>query len=302
MMRVGIDLGGTKIAGCALRDDGRELVRRRVETPKGNYEETIEAVASLALSIEAEVGGECTIGIGYPGSVSPRTAMHRNANSTCLNGRDLLGDLTRRIGREVRGANDANCLALSEAFDGAGRGARVVFAVIMGTGIGGGVVVDQRIVTGRNAIGGEWGHCPMPETDRAERRARRCYCGQDGCIEQFLSGPALESEYFRHTNERRSLDEIDSRSSERLDPSAHAVIELLCERFASALAVVVNTIDPDVVVVGGGVSNIKAIFERTPTRVASRVFSDQFDTPIVPAQFGDASGVRGAARLWDARE
>lgn len=301
-MRIGIDLGGTKIAGCALGEDGKEILRRRSATPQGDYAATVAAIASMVRSIEQDVSASCTVGIGYPGSVSPRTGTHRNANSTCLNGRNLMGDLASQLDREIRGSNDANCLALSEAFDGAGREARVVFAVIIGTGIGGGVVVDQRILVGRNAIGGEWGHCPMPGTDRAERRARRCYCGQDGCIEQFLAGPVIEAEYFRHTNERRALDEIDARSVNQVDPSAHAVIGLLCERFADALAVVVNTIDPDVIVVGGGVSNVKAIFQRMPALVAARIFSDHFETPIVQAQFGDASGVRGAARLWDARD
>ncbi|MCX5664768.1 MAG: ROK family protein [Planctomycetota bacterium] len=287
-MRIGIDLGGTKIAGCALSEDGKEILRRRVATPKGDYAATVAAIASLVLSIEKDVAASCTVGIGYPGSVSPKNGTHRNANSTCLNGQDLIGDLSLQLGREIRGANDGNCLALSEAFDGAGRDARVVFAVIIGTGVGGGVVVDKRILVGRG-------------TDRAERRARHCYCGKEGCIEQFLAGPSLEAEYFRHSNEHRSLDEIVARSKNEIDPSAHYVIKLLCERFADALAVVVNTIDPDVIVVGGGVSNVKTIFEQTPALVAARIFSDQFDTPIVQAQFGDASGVRGAARLWDAR-
>ncbi|MDA0213854.1 MAG: ROK family protein [Planctomycetota bacterium] len=300
-MRIGIDLGGTKIAGCALSEDGKEILRRRVATPKGDYAGTVAAIAALVESIEKDIATSCTVGIGYPGSVSPKHGTHRNANSTCLNGQDLIGDLSVKLSREIRGANDGNCLALSEAFDGEGRDARVVFAVIIGTGIGGGVVVDKRILVGHNAIAGEWGHCPMPGTDRAERRARRCYCGQDGCIEQFLAGPSLEAEYFRHSNEHRSLDEIVARSENEIDPIAHSIINSLCQRFADALAVVVNTIDPDVIVVGGGVSNVKAIFERTPALVAAQIFSDHFDTPIVQAQFGDASGVRGAARLWDAR-
>ncbi len=299
MIRIGVDLGGTKIAACALREDGSELLRRRVATPQGNYALTLKAIEDLVRSVEAEVGSGCTLGIGYPGSVSPRSGLHRNANSTCLNGHDLMGDLQKQMQREIRGANDANCLALSEAFDGAGAAARVVFAVIIGTGTGGGIVVDQKIIVGRNAIGGEWGHCPMPGTDRAERRARACYCGQMGCIEQFLAGPALEAEYFRHENVRHELEEIAGRAKAGVDPSARAVIELLCERLADALAVVVNTIDPDVIVIGGGVSNIAAIYERTPQLIAERIFSDQFETPIRPATFGDASGVRGAARLWD---
>ncbi|MSR69610.1 MAG: ROK family protein [Phycisphaerales bacterium] len=298
-MRIGVDLGGTKIAACALSSDGSELVRRRVATPQGNYSQTLAAIEEIARSIESEVGTACSIGVGYPGSVSPRTGLHRNANSTCLNGHDLMGDLQQKLNREIRGANDANCLALSEAFDGAGATKRVVFAVIIGTGTGGGIVVDQKIIVGRNAIGGEWGHCPMPGTDRAERRARPCYCGQVGCIEQFLAGPALEAEYFRHENVHHDLQEIAGRAHAGVDPSAAAVIDLLCERLADALAVVVNTVDPDVIVLGGGVSNIDAIYERTPQLIAERIFSDQFETPIKAAKFGDASGVRGAARLWD---
>ncbi|MSQ90224.1 MAG: ROK family protein, partial [Phycisphaerales bacterium] len=297
-MRLGIDLGGTKIAAGVLDGEDNEVLRHRVATPQGDYEATIESVAGLVDLCEEEIGQKCTVGIGYPGSVSPARGVHRNANSTCLNGRDLIGDLQKRLDRAVRGANDANCLALSESFDGAGRGARVVFAVIVGTGTGGGIVVDQKIVVGRNAIGGEWGHCPMPQTDRAERRARPCYCGQFGCIEQFLSGPALEAEYFRHESEHRSLEEITGRAATRCDQSARAVIELLCERLADALAVVVNTLDPDAIVLGGGVSNIKAIYERVPELIRQRIFSDQFETPLLPAKFGDASGVRGAARLW----
>ncbi|MSR44070.1 MAG: ROK family protein [Phycisphaerales bacterium] len=298
-MRVGIDLGGTKIAACVLDADGSEVLRRRVSTPQGDYEQTIASITALVQSIEKEVGAVCTVGIGYPGSVSPLRGVHRNANSTCLNGRDLIGDLQARLGRDIRGANDANCLALSESFDGAGTGARVVFAVILGTGTGGGIVVDKHIVVGRNAIGGEWGHCPMPGTDRAERRARPCYCGQFGCVEQFLAGPALESEYFRHESEHRSLQEISGRAATHCDPSATAVIQLLCERLADALAVVVNTLDPDVIVLGGGVSNIHALYECVPSLIRQRIFSDQFETPLVPARFGDASGVRGAARLWE---
>ncbi len=298
MIRIGIDLGGTKIAACALGDDGVELVRHRVATPQGSYEQTLKAIEDLVRRVEGDVGASCTVGIGYPGSVSPRTGLHRNANSTCLNGHDVVGDLQNQMNREIRGANDANCLALSEAFDGAGAASRVVFAVIIGTGTGGGIVVDQRILVGRNAIGGEWGHCPMPGTDRAERRARPCYCGQFGCIEQFLAGPALEAEYFRHENIHHPLEEIAGRSHANVDPSARALIELLCERLADALAVVVNTLDPDVIVLGGGVSNIAEIYSRTPRLIAQRIFSDQFDTPILRAKFGDASGVRGAARLW----
>ncbi len=299
MIRIGVDLGGTKIAACALDESGRELVRTRVATPQGNYLQTLEAITALVHSVEREVAQTCTVGIGYPGSVSPRTGRHRNANSTCLNEQDLVGDVQRLLQREIRGANDANCLALSESFDGAGANSRVVFAVIIGTGTGGGIAVDKKIIVGRNAIAGEWGHSPMPGTDRAERRARPCYCGHVGCIEQFLAGPALEAEYLRHESVHRHLEEIASRAEAQVDPSAQLVVELLCERLADALAVVVNTLDPDVIVLGGGVSNIPEIYRHTPRLIAERIFSDQFETPIRPATFGDASGVRGAARLWE---
>lgn len=300
-VRIGIDLGGTKIAGCALDATGHELVRLRVPTAHGDYEGTIDAIVRLVASIEAQVGTGCSVGIGYPGSVSPRTGLHRNANSTCLNGRDLMGDLKKSLGREVRGANDANCLALSEAFDGAAKDAPVVFAVIVGTGVGGGVVVDKRIIIGRNAIGGEWGHCPLPGTDRAQRQALPCYCGLFGCTEQFLSGPALEADYLRHSAHARSMAEIAGLARDHCDPFASATIDRLCNYLADALAVVVNTIDPDAIVLGGGVSNVEAIYQRVPDLIRSRIFGDQFDTPLLPALHGDASGVRGAARLWDSR-
>jgi fructokinase len=304
MIRIGVDLGGTKIAACALSDDGVETVRLRVPTPKGDYNGTLRAVVELVREIEAREGAKAEVGIGYPGSVSPRTRLHRNANSTCLNGRDLIGDLSRALSREVRGANDANCLALSEAFDGAARGARVVFAVIVGTGVGGGLVVDRRIIEGHNGIGGEWGHCPLPGADRADRLARPCYCGKHGCTEQFVSGPALERFYAERAETRRSLEEIAQRAADGsgADPSATATIDALLGWLADALASMVNIVDPDAIVLGGGVSNIAGLAERLPALVATRVFSDQFDTPIVRAQFGDASGVRGAARLCDGRE
>lgn len=300
--RLGVDLGGTKIAACALDEGGEEVIRQRVPTAQGDYGATVEAVARLVESVEAIAGRAKSVGIGYPGSVSPRTGVHRNANSTCLNGRDLIGDISRRLARQVRGANDANCLALSEAFDGAGLGAPVVFAVILGTGVGGGVVVDKRIITGRNAIGGEWGHCPQPGTDRAQRQAQPCYCGQCGCIEQFLSGPALEADYLRHSGSAKSMAEIAGLARDHCDPFAAATVDRLCTFLADALAVVVNTLDPDAIVLGGGVSNIEAIYERVPALIRARIFGDQFDTPLLPAKHGDASGVRGAARLWESRE
>ncbi|MSR29373.1 MAG: ROK family protein [Phycisphaerales bacterium] len=304
MIRVGIDLGGTKIAACALAEGGEELARSRVATPVGSYEGTIAAIATLVKSVEAEAGGDpgaAKVGIGFPGSVSPTTGLHRNANSTCLNGRDLVGDLSAMLGRAVRGANDANCLALSEALDGAAKDARVVFAVILGTGVGGGVVVDRRIVEGRNAIGGEWGHCPLPLSQSEDRARRPCYCGKFGCTEQFISGPALEADYQGRAGVSLPLCEIDAMARGGGDPHALATIDALCHRLADALASVVNILDPDAIVLGGGVSLIAAIYERVPELVRARVFADRFETPIIAAKFGDASGVRGAARLWDAR-
>ena len=294
-LRLGVDLGGTKIAACAL-EGNREIDRRRVPTPKDDYAATVEALCALVESLERDLGRSGTVGIGHPGSVSPRTGLHRNANSTCLNGHDLRGDIAVRLGRDVRCANDADCLALSEAADGAGAGAGCVFAVILGTGVGGGVVVDGRILTGPNRIGGEWGHNPMPGECDAELRARSCYCGKSGCIEQFLSGPAIEAEYARASGSALPLAEIAARSS---DPHARAVIDRMIGRLGRALAVVCNTIDPDVLVIGGGVSNVAELYARLPGAIAPHVFGDAFSTPVRQARFGDASGVRGAARLWD---
>lgn len=294
-LRIGVDLGGTKIAACAL-DGDREVDRRRVPTPKDDYPGTVEAVCALAESIERDLGRAGTVGIGHPGSVSPRTGLHRNANSTCLNGRDLRGDIASRLRREVRCANDADCLALSESADGAGAGAGCVFAVILGTGVGGGVVVDGRILTGPNRIGGEWGHNPMPGERGAEMAARPCYCGKSGCIEQFLSGPAIEAEHSRIAGCAVPLAEIAAAGSE---PLARATIDRMVARLGRALAVVCNTIDPDVIVLGGGVSNITELYARLPAAIEAHVFGDCFSTPVRQARFGDASGVRGAARLWD---
>ena len=295
-LRIGIDLGGTKIAACALEGD-REIDRRRVPTPQGDYAATVESICALVESLERDVGRRGTVGVGHPGSVSPRTGLHRNANSTCLNGHDLCGDIARRLGRQVRCANDADCLALSEAADGAGAGARCVFAVILGTGVGGGVVVDGRIISGPNRIGGEWGHNPMPGEPDAEMRARPCYCGKSGCIEQFLSGPAIEAEYARSSGRALPLADIAALGTDR---HAREAIDRMIGRLGRALAVVCNIMDPDAIVLGGGVSNIADLYTRLPDAIAAHVFGDAFATPVRQARFGDASGVRGAARLWDA--
>ena len=299
MTRIGIDLGGTKVAACALSRTGDELMRLRAPTPQGNYDETIRTIAALVAEVETKLGAGASVGVGYPGSVSARTGLHRNANSTCLNGRDVMGDLSLALGREVRGANDANCLALSEAFDGAAKDARVVFAVILGTGVGGGLVVDRRIIEGHNGIAGEWGHCPLPGASRDDCMSRPCYCGKVGCTEQFISGPALERCYVQKGGAKRTLPEIASRAQSGDDGAAIETIDSLGNWLADAIASLVNMVDPDAIVLGGGVSNIEGLDMRLGALVRERIFSDQFETPIVRARFGDASGVRGAARLWD---
>jgi len=276
-VRIGIDLGGTKIEGIALDDSGAMLVRRRVATPQGDYRAIVEAVAALVRSIEAETGRQCTVGVGMPGALSQVSGRVKNSNSTCLIGQPLQGHLEAALAREVRLANDANCFALSEAIDGAGRGVRVVFGVILGTGVGGGIVVDGRVLEGPNAIAGEWGHNPLPLPNEDDLPLRPCYCGRAGCIETYLSGPALEREYA-------------------------AVGELAWVRYearlARSLAGVINLLDPDVIVLGGGVSNVARLYASVPRLWAAHVFSDHVATRLEKPTHGDSSGVRGAAWLW----
>jgi len=276
-MRIGIDLGGTKIEGIALDDSGAMLVRWRVATPQGDYRATVEAVAALVRTIEAEIGRQCTVGVGMPGALSQVSGRVKNSNSTCLIGQPLQGHLEAALAREVRLANDANCFALSEAIDGAGRGVRVVFGVILGTGVGGGIVVDGRLLEGPNAIAGEWGHNPLPLPNEDDLPLRPCYCGRAGCIETYLSGPALEREYA-------------------------LVGELAWIRYearlARSLAGVINLLDPDVIVLGGGVSNVARLYASVPRLWAAHVFSDHVTTRLEKPTHGDSSGVRGAAWLW----
>ena len=308
-MRIGIDLGGTKIEGIALADDGRELDRRRVAAPRGNYDDTIRAIVSLVDAIEAEVGRACLdeapkarsrgIGIGIPGTISPATGLIKNANSTWLNGHRLEDDLSRALARPVRLANDANCFALSEATDGAAAGAPVVFGVIIGTGTGGGVVVNGRIVVGANAIAGEWGHNPLPAPEDDERPGPPCYCGRSGCVETFLSGPALARDYIALGGPDLAAIEVAARA-DRGDSRAAAALERYERRFARAIAAIINVIDPDVIVLGGGLSNITRLYDRVPALWAPHIFSDHVSTKLVRATHGDASGVRGAAWLWPA--
>jgi fructokinase len=296
-MRIGIDLGGTKIEGCAIADDGAERLRRRIATPRGDYEKTITAVAGLVHEIERELGLQGTVGVGIPGTISPATGLIKNANSTWLIGRPLAEDLPRLLGRPVRFANDANCFALSEATDGAAAGAGVVFGVIVGTGTGGGVVVNGRVLTGANAIAGEWGHNPLPAPRDSESPGPLCYCGRRGCIETFLSGPALAREYGAGGGAPVTAEEVAARATAG-EARALAVLERYAERMARALASVMNLLDPDVIVLGGGLSNIDRLYERVPQLWSPHVFSDRVATRLVRARHGDSSGVRGAAWLW----
>lgn len=296
-MRIGIDLGGTKIEGLALADEGRELARHRIPAPRGNYDDTVRAIVEVVAVLEKVTNVRGSIGVGIPGAISPATGLIKNANSTWLNGRPLQRDLANTLERPVRLANDANCFALSEATDGAAAGARVVFGVIIGTGTGGGLVIDGQVVAGANAITGEWGHNPLPALEADERPGPRCYCGRSGCIETFLSGPGLTRDFVAHGGEDLPASEIAARA-DRGDARAVACLDRYARRFARAIASVINIVDPDVVVLGGGLSNMRRLYDEVPARWGAHVFSDRVDTRLVKAMHGDASGVRGAAWLW----
>jgi fructokinase len=297
-MRIGVDLGGTKIEIVALGDRDEELVRRRVPSPAHDYAAIVETIAALVESVERDCGLRATVGVGTPGAPSRRTGLMKNANSTVLIGRPLESDLGRRLQRPVRLANDANCFALSEAADGAGRDAACVFGVILGTGVGGGVVVDGRIVLGANAIAGEWGHNPLPWPQPGELPGPACYCGKHGCIETFLSGPGLARDHHAAGGTQAAGPAIVA-AAQAGDPRAAATLARYYDRLARSLATVINVLDPDTVVLGGGVSNVLALYEEIPRRLAAYVFSDDVATSVRRAHHGDASGVRGAARLWD---
>lgn len=298
-MRIGVDLGGTKIEIIALDDGGAPLLRHRVATPSGDYHGTVRAIVDLVQAVEHELARQGTIGVATPGAVSLKTGLMKNCNSTALNGRPLERDLSDRLGRPVRLANDANCFALSEAIDGAGCGAHVVFGVILGTGVGGGIVIGGRPLTGHNRIAGEWGHNPLPWPSEQERPGPPCYCGKAGCIETFLSGAGLAREYRMQVGDRLTAEEIAIAAAQG-DARALACLDSYRDRLARALATVIDIIDPDVVVLGGGLSNIEALYTRLPDLVGRYAFSDAVDTPIVRAMHGDSSGVRGAAWLWPA--
>jgi fructokinase len=300
-MRIGIDLGGTKIEAIAL-DGERVLARRRISAPRDDYGATIRAVRDLVAAIQQQTARTGTVGIGIPGTVSAQTGLVKNANSVWLIGKPFDRDLARALGQEVRVANDANCFALSEAIDGAGRGAHVVFGVIIGTGTGAGIVIGGHVLEGRHRIAGEWGHNGLPWPEREELPGPPCYCGRCGCIETFLSGPALARTYASLANPgmngvHLNAAEISARAAAG-DENANSALDIYEGRMARALASVINVVDPDVIVLGGGLSNIERLYTNVPARWGPYVFSDHADTPVVRADHGDSSGVRGAAWLW----
>jgi fructokinase len=298
MWGIGIDLGGTKIEALALSPEGEERSRVRIPTPRGDYCATLDAIVSVADQARKGLKDEdiAGIGIGIPGSLSPKTRLVRNANSTWLNGQPLQRDLEARLKWPAVIQNDANCFALSEAADGAGQGYRTVFGVILGTGVGGGIVIDGRALLGHNAVGGEWGHNALPWPDASETPGPACFCGKRGCIETFLSGPALEKQYHALSGQMADAKAIAARGAEG-EEAARLVLSAYARRLAKALAMVINIADPDVIVFGGGVSNIPSLIEMAAAELPEWVFSDCFDTPLKINRWGDSSGVRGAARL-----
>lgn len=297
-MRIGVDLGGTKIEAVALDPAGAERLRRRVRTPRDEgYEAVVRAVVGLVEGLEAELGAKGSVGVGTPGAISPATGLLKNANTVCLNGRRLDRDLADALGREVRLANDADCFALAEATDGAAAGAASVFGVILGTGTGGGVVVGGRLLTGPNAIAGEWGHNPLPWPASTERPGPACHCGKRGCLETWLSGPGLSAEHQRAHGEACAPAELAERARAG-DPRAVSTLAAHVDRLARGLASVINVLDPHVVVLGGGLSNLEHLYDEVPARWGRYVFSDTVATRLVRNRHGDSAGVRGAAWLW----
>jgi fructokinase len=296
-MRIGIDLGGTKIEGIVLDSTGAEVVRSRTSSPQGSYANTLAAITGLVLDIDPAPKRGTPVGVGIPGTVSPATGLVKNANSTWLIGHPIGRDLSAKLTRPVRVANDANCFAISEATDGAGKDASVVFGVIIGTGVGGGIAVDKHVLIGGNAIAGEWGHTPLPWMTVEEYPGRLCYCGRAGCIETFISGSAFETTFAQMHGRMLAVPEI-VHAAEIGDAEAKTALNRLEDQLARALTMLTNIVDPDVIVLGGGLSNIECLYENLPRRIADYAFSDSIMTPIIPATHGDSSGVRGAAWLW----
>lgn len=297
-MRIGIDLGGTKIEMLALDNDGNELIRRRVNTPQGDYHKTIACICESIISTESDLNREGTIGICTPGSISPSTGMLRNSNSTCLNDQPFKQDLEAKLNRTIRIANDANCFALSEATDGAGRDAEIVFGVIIGTGCGAGIIINKKIIDGANAISGEWGHNPLPYPERDEINSTLCWCGKNNCIETFLSGTGFTKDYHLTTGLTKTSEEIIINANNN-DPIALETLSRYQLRMAKSLSHVINILDPNVIVLGGGMSNIDCLYSVIPSLWQQYVFSDTVRTKLVAPVHGDSSGVRGAAWLWD---
>ena len=298
MIKIGIDLGGTKIEAIALSADGEELFRERVPTPADDYPGILLCIGELVSGIESRLNQRGSVGIGTPGAISPASGLLKNSNTVCMNGKPVYEDLKRLLDRDIRIANDANCFALSEATDGAAAGADVVFGVIIGTGTGAGVVVRSHVLDGANAIAGEWGHNPLPWPRDDERPGQLCYCGRQGCIETWLSGPGLSCDYLG-----RSGSTLDARQIVELSIAGNADAEYCLQRYedrmARSLATVINILDPDAIVLGGGMGNIQRLYSSVPARWGKYVFSDRVDTRLVPLRHGDSSGVRGAAWLWD---
>jgi fructokinase len=296
-MRFGIDLGGTKIEVAALAPSGEIVLRERTPTPRGDYESIVTAIRDLVTNAESKLGTHGTVGIAIPGTISPNSGLVKNANSTKLIGHPLDRDLSAALGRAVRLANDANCFALSEASDGAAAGKPVVFGIIAGTGVGGGVVVNGQAITGAHAIAGEWGHNPLPGARVDEIPGPQCYCGKHGCIEAWCSGPFFEAQFETATGRKLSAREIAA-AAESDDAQAKAVMERWLDRFARSIATLVNILDPDAIVLGGGLSNIDALYRELPARVEQYAFTPEGPTLILKNKHGDSSGVRGAAWLW----
>ncbi|PCI38760.1 MAG: transcriptional regulator [Rhodospirillaceae bacterium] len=297
-MRIGIDLGGTKIEAIMLAADGQELARVRQATPQGDYAGTLKTIVDLVTQLETNIGQTASVGIGIPGTVSPQTGLIKNANSTCLIGQPLGKDLDTALGRPVRLTNDANCFAVSEAHDGAGQGKDVVFGVIVGTGVGGGIALNGQALTGPNAIAGEWGHNPLPWPQvldgNDERPGPHCYCGQRGCVETFLSGPGLAQDHGQNLSAEMIIEQAENGNE-----AALAALTRYEHRLARALATLINVLDPDVIVLGGGLSNIDRLYTNVPKIWNAWVFSDCVTTKLLKNHHGDSSGVRGAAWLWD---
>ncbi len=296
-IRIGIDLGGTKIEVIALDNQGETLARERLPTPQGDYAATVQTVADLIYGIEQRLGSQGSVGIAMPGALSPATGLIKNANSVCLIGQPLDHDLSAVLHRPVKLSNDANCFALSEAVDGAAAGEKIVFGVIIGTGTGGGIAINQQVLTGLNGIAGEWGHNPLPWVQTEELPGPLCYCGKHGCIETFLSGPGMARDYQTTTGKSLSPPDIVI-LAEAEDNPAKACLSRYADRLARGLASIINVLDPEVIVLGGGMSNIAQLYVDVPRLWRRYVFSDHVDTVLKPAKYGDSSGVRGAAWLW----